>query len=105
MKNMDEVLLKSTWQIISIEQSMVDTGIMKVWIQNESSNMFAVKVKMPRIVYINSKIENKDPTFKKMNSKILPRNRKVYNLYEWETTEENYQEKYQTILYDHLLNN
>jgi DNA polymerase epsilon subunit 1 len=95
IRNMDEVLLKSTWHIISIQQSAADSGIMKVWVQNDQSNMFAVKVRMPRIIYINSKNENKDSEFKKVNSKILPRNRKVFNLYEWETTEENYQEKFQ----------
>ena len=65
--------------------------------------MFAVKVRMPRTIYINSKNENKDPEFKKVNSKVLPRNRQIFNLYEWETTEENYQEKFQQIMYDHLL--
>jgi DNA polymerase epsilon subunit 1 len=104
MKNMDEIVLKSTWHLISINQETADSGIMKVWVQNESRNMFAVKIKMPRIIYINSKKENDDSDFRKVNSKILPRNRKIYNLYEWETEEEVFQEKLNQIMYDHLLN-
>lgn len=52
--------------------------------------MFTVKVRIPRTIYINSKIENNDADFRKVNNKILPRNRKIYNLYEWETLEEDF---------------
>jgi DNA polymerase epsilon subunit 1 len=50
--------------------------------------MYAMKVNVNRTIYINSKIETND--FKKVQNKILPRNRKIYNLYEWETSEEEF---------------
>jgi hypothetical protein len=50
--------------------------------------MFPIKLRIPRIIYINSKTESTDKDFRKVNNKILPRNRKLFNLYEWETTEE-----------------
>ena len=64
--------------------------------------MFQVKLKVPRVIYINSKIVYNDPAFKKCN-KVLPRNRKVYNLYEWENNEETFQEKIHKITYEHLM--
>lgn len=66
--------------------------------------MFAFKIRVPRIIYINSKNETKDPEFKKVTGKKLPRDRQVYNLYEWEKSEEVYQEKFHSIQYHHLLN-
>jgi hypothetical protein len=90
MRNMDEVVLKSNWHIISIQQPILDSGVMKVWVSNEDSNMFSVKIKVPRTIYINSKVESSEPDFKKVTNKILPRNRKIYNLYEWETSEDTF---------------
>lgn len=49
--------------------------------------MFKVNLKVPRTIYINSKVVHDDKEFKKAN-KILPRGRKVYHLYEWEKPEE-----------------
>ena len=105
MRNMDDVVLNSNWHIISIQQQSNDSGIMKAWVQTESSTMFSIKLRIPRIIYINSKTESSDKDFRKVNNKILPRNRKLYNLYEWETTEELFQEKFHSITYNHLLSN
>lgn len=66
--------------------------------------MFNVKLQVGRKVYINSKITNMDPEFKKVQ-KELPRNRNAHNLYEWETTEENFQHKFNNIKYTHLMSN
>lgn len=49
--------------------------------------MFNIRLKVPRVIYINSKITSDQPDFKKVN-KVLPRGRKVYHLYEWEKSEE-----------------
>lgn len=51
--------------------------------------MFSVKLRVPRTIYINSKtvVPLDDKEFKKVN-KVLPRGRKVYNLYEWEKSED-----------------
>jgi hypothetical protein len=55
--------------------------------------MFNVKLKVPRTIYINSKVASDNSEFKKVN-KVLPRARKVYNLYEWEKPEEVFLEKF-----------
>ena len=89
MRNMDEVILNSNWHIISIDQQMSDSGILRVWVQTENQSMFPIKLKFPRFIYINSKVQSDNKDFKKVN-KFLPRNRKVYHLYEWETSEEVY---------------
>ena len=64
--------------------------------------MFAIKLRIPRIIYINSKVESDDKDFIKVG-KLLPRNRKVHNLYKWETSEDTFQEKFHSITYNHLL--
>jgi len=87
MRNMDEVILNSTWHVISLEQTY-DPGILKVWALTENSTMFSVKLRIPRVIYINSKVPSDDKDFTKVNNKILPRNRQTYMLYEWETSEE-----------------
>lgn len=75
---------------------------MKVWVY-AASEILPLKIRIPRIIYINSKTESKDKDFRRTNNKILPRNRKLHNLYEWETTEETFQEKFHSITYNHLL--
>ena len=66
--------------------------------------MFNVKLNVSRTIYINSKIEKTDPDFKKVMRMTLPRNRKVYNLYEWEANEDGFDAKYKNIKYKHLMN-
>ena len=70
----------------------------------EHGIMFNVKLNVPRTIYINSKTEKSDPDFKKATRTTLPRNRKVYNLYEWEANEDIFLSKYKTIKYKHLMN-
>ena len=65
--------------------------------------MFHVKLRIPRTIYINSRVVCEDPEFKRVQ-KTLPRNRHVYNLYEWERDEEAFQSKYHDLSYKHLLN-
>jgi hypothetical protein len=86
IRNMDDVVLKSNWHIMSIAETF-EPGIMRVWALTETGQMFQVKLKIPRTIYINSKVEYKDPEFKKIN-KVLPRNRKAHFLYEWEKSED-----------------
>ena len=104
MRNMDEVILNSNWHIISIENTF-EPGIMKLWALTENSNMFSIKLRIPRVIYINSKVQSQDKDFRKVNNKILPRNRRTYHLYEWETSEEVYQDRFHSISYNYLLNN
>lgn len=104
IRNMDEIILNSIWHIISIENTF-EPGIMKLWAITENSHMFSIKLRIPRIIYINSKVQKTqtEQNFRKANNKILPRNRKTYHLYEWEGSEEMYQDNYMS--YNYLLDN
>ena len=64
--------------------------------------MFNVRLQVGRTVYINSKVSSNDKEFKKVDV-VLPRARKVWQLYEWQTTEENFQAKFNNMKYTHLL--
>jgi len=102
MRNMDETVLNSNWHILQINTTF-EPGVLKVWALTEVGNMFSVKLKVNRTVCINSKIVNTDSDFKRVE-KHLPRNRKVHFLYEWESSEENFQAKFNNIKYTHLMN-
>jgi hypothetical protein len=104
MRNKNDVILNSNWHVVSIEETS-EVGVMKLWAATDKSDMFPIKLKIPRIIYINSKVASDDKSFRKVNNKILPRNRQTYHLYEWETTEELYLEKFHNISYNYLLNN
>lgn len=101
---MDEVILNSNWHVVSIE-STSEPGIMKLWTITENSNMFSIRLRVPRTIYINSKIESHDKDFRKVRDRILPRNRQTHHLYEWETTEDVYIDRFHNISYNYLLNN
>ena len=102
MRNMDEVILNSTWQVISIENSF-ETGILKLWIMTNSNTMIPLRLKMKRTLYFNFKEPQDDTNIGKKVNMLLPRNRKVHNLYEWETEEENYLENFNHIKYSYLI--
>ena len=85
MHNMDDTVLNSNWHVISIDQT-IEPGILKVWAMTEQGVMFNVKLSVPKTIYINTKIEKNDSDFKRVNRHVLPRNRKVHNLYEWEAS-------------------
>jgi hypothetical protein len=103
MHNMDDTVLNSNWHVISIDQT-IEPGILKVWAMTEQGVMFNVKLSVPKTIYINTKIEKTDPDFKRVNRAVLPRNRKVHNLYEWEASEEVFLNSYKNIKYKHLMN-
>ena len=69
-------MLKSTWHILQISETF-EPGLMRVWALTESGQMFQIRLKIPRVIYINSKVVSDNPDFKKCN-KVLPRGRKVY---------------------------
>lgn len=103
MHNMDETVLNSNWHVIQIE-STIEPGILKVWAMTEQGVMFNVRLQVPKTIYINSKLEKSDPDFKKVTRFVLPRNRKVHNLYEFEVAEEAFLSAYKNIKYKHLMN-
>ena len=78
MRNMDQTVLNSTWHIISIENTY-EPGVLKIWALTEQREMFNVKLNVKRTLYINSKTENNDPDYKKVQ-KILPPSLKTGSL-------------------------
>lgn len=98
---MDDVVLKSNWHIVQISETF-EPGILKVWALTDVGQMFAVKLKVSRTIYINSQVPCNEAEFKKIN-KLLPRNRKVHHLYEWDNEEHIFQEKFHSIKNQHLL--
>lgn len=48
--------------------------------------MFSIRLKIPRTIYINSRIPSDDKEFNKVN-RILPRGRRDHYLYEWKKDE------------------
>ena len=103
MRLQDDTVLNSRWHIMQIEP-MSEPGLMKVWALTEQGNMFSVKLSVPKLIYINSKVENTGMAEFKKVQKTLPRNRKAFKLYEWESPEEKFNEKYNNIKQQHLLN-
>jgi len=60
----------------------------------EQGNMFSVKLNVPKQIYINSKVESAGLAEFCKVQKTLPRNRKSHMLYEWESPEGKFIEKY-----------
>lgn len=59
--------------------------------------MFNVSLKVPRTIYINSRVVSNDPKFKKVTNKHLPRERPLHNLYEWQVSEEEFRRKFSAL--------
>ena len=66
-----------------------EPGVLRVWAVTDQGEMFKVDLNVNKQVYINSKVANDDTDLKKVQ-KTLPRNRKTYHLYLWESTEQNF---------------
>jgi len=96
MRLQDDTVLNSNWHIMSIEPTF-EPGELRLWAMTEQGNMFAVKLSVPKLIYINSKVGSEDMKEFKKVQKVLPRNRKSYMLYEWESAEEKFMEKYYNI--------
>ena len=101
IRNMDDVVLKSNWHVVQVSETF-EPGILKLWALTDAGQMFSVKLKVSRTIYINSQVPCNEAEFKKSN-KLLPRNRKVLHLYEWDNEESLFQEKFHSIKNQHLL--
>lgn len=101
IRNNDDTVLNSNWHILQIEQTF-EPGILKLWAVTNQGFMFNVRLQAGRTVYINSKTANTDPDFKLVKND-LPRNRKRHFLYEWKSTEQHFQEKFNKLKYTSLL--
>ena len=59
---------------------------------------------MPRTIYINSRVTSSDPKFKRVTNKLLPRDRPVHQLYEWQVSEDEFRQKFAAIESKYLVN-
>lgn len=73
MHSLDSAVLQYTWHIVQVQPTQ-ESGILKVWVLTQPGQMFSVKLKVNRTIYINSKVPNQDDEFKKV-TKTLPRAR------------------------------
>lgn len=96
MRLQDDTVLNSRWHIMQIEQTY-EPGELRVWALTEQGNMFSVKLSVPKTIYINSKVASSGLTDFRKVQKTLPRNRKQLILYEWESPEGKFIEKYYNI--------
>lgn len=48
-------------------------------------------------------MEQSDPDFRRITRAVLPRNRPVYNLYEWESNEDVFLSSHKRIKYNYLM--
>ena len=103
MRLQDDTILTSNWHIMQIEPTF-EPGELRIWALTEQGSMFNVKLSVPKQIYINSKVASEGMADFRKVQKTLPRNRKSHMLYEWESPEENFLEKYHNIKQQHLLN-
>jgi len=103
IRSTDDTVLNSRWHIMQIEETY-EPGELKVWALTEQGNMFNVKLNVAKLIYINSKVASAGMAEFKKVQKTLPRNRKSHMLYEWESPEAAFIEKYNNIKQQHLLN-
>lgn len=97
LTQMDNVIYGSTWNVVSVDD-MSSHGLLRLWVfvtrmpgapvpassqHQEVGCMFSVQLRMPRTIYINSRVTSTDPKFKRVTNKLLPRHRPVHQLYEW----------------------
>jgi len=98
----EQLLLNSVWHILQI-QPTDRKGFFKLWFYTESKSITHVTLKIPRIIYINSKETQKGSEMFHMIKKKLPRERKNFNLYEMRLDEDEFLRKYNT--FDYFLTN
>ncbi|KAF7989243.1 hypothetical protein HCN44_007840 [Aphidius gifuensis] len=94
-------LLESPWQIIQISETS-EPGMFRLWvlIDNELNQ---IRLIVPRIFYLNTKKERDAPKANELwskCSKILPRSRTVYHLYQYTVPEELYLKHSENLMED-----
>jgi DNA polymerase epsilon subunit 1 len=102
MKNFDQAFLKSTMQIIQIQQTNIP-GVLKLWVRLPTNLMYPINLNVKRKFYVNSKISQ--PNGIKV-SKTLPRQRGAnkFHLYEIEQDEKEFQNNLDDLINYHLSN-
>lgn len=94
-------LLDYPWQILQIAPTN-EPGYFKLWALVDKE-LHQIRLIVPRIFYVNSRKKREDPgpnDLWRKCSKILPRSRPVYHLYQYTVPEELYQQHSQSLMED-----
>ncbi|XP_015586460.1 DNA polymerase epsilon catalytic subunit A [Cephus cinctus] len=101
LKRAQRILFETPWQIVQIVETN-EPGLFRLWAL-VGTELHQLRLIVPRIFYINSRKERPDPgpsdSWKKC-SRILPRSRKVYHLYQYTVPEELYRKHSQELMED-----
>lgn len=98
----EQYIMNSVWHILQIQGTEIK-GIFNVWLFLENKQIFSIRLKIPRVIYINSKESQKNTNFFRLVKKKLPRERKNFNLYEIKVEEDDFLKKYNN--FDYFLTN
>lgn len=93
LRRAQRTLLDSPWQIIEIAETS-EPGLFRLWVLI-GHDLQPLRLIVPRIFYVNSRTVRPEPTANdswKKCSRILPRSRVVYNLYQYSVPETKYRE-------------
>ncbi|KAI4482468.1 hypothetical protein M0802_013686, partial [Mischocyttarus mexicanus] len=101
LRRAQKKILETPWQIVELTPTN-EPGMFRLWIIVEN-DLQKVRLVVPRIFYVNSREERSDPgpnQLWKKCSRILPRSRKVYNLFQYSVPETLYQQHNQGLITD-----
>jgi len=98
----EQYIMNNVWHILQIQTTEIK-GIFKLWIYLENKQIFSIRMKISRILYINSKESQRNTELFHQVKKKLPRERKNYNLYEMRLDEDDFLKKYNN--FDYFLTN
>ncbi|XP_015190647.1 PREDICTED: DNA polymerase epsilon catalytic subunit A isoform X2 [Polistes dominula] len=101
LRRAQKQILQTPWQIVELTPTN-EPGMFRLWIMVEN-DLRQVRLMVPRIFYVNSREARSDPAPNQLwrkCSRILPRSRKVYNLYQYSVPETLYQQHNQGLISD-----
>nr|CAD7570292.1 unnamed protein product [Timema californicum] len=102
LRRAQRTLLDTPWQVIQVCE-LSHPGLFRLWAL-VGQELHQVKLVVPRIFYVNQRLPRNDttedaPLWRKC-SRILPRSRPVFNLYEYSVPEELYKQHSQELMAD-----
>ncbi|XP_035733285.1 DNA polymerase epsilon catalytic subunit 1-like isoform X2 [Vespa mandarinia] len=101
LRRAQKKILQTPWQIVELTPTN-EPGMFRLWIMVDD-DLQRVRLIVPRIFYVNSREVRPDPgpnQLWKKCSRILPRSRRVYNLYQYSVPEALYQQHNQGLISD-----
>uniref|UniRef100_A0A1B6LUL8 DNA polymerase epsilon catalytic subunit n=1 Tax=Graphocephala atropunctata TaxID=36148 RepID=A0A1B6LUL8_9HEMI len=100
LKKTQQTLLNTPWQIIQLGETN-EPGVLRLWAL-VGTELHQLRLVVPRIFYVNQRTpraETEDALWRKC-SRILPRSRPSYHLYEFSVPEQLYREHSQELMAD-----